>query len=93
MEIKPFDPGTLLLIALFNPVVIAVAFLMGRRADQWQKLIVAAFAASLAGFALYWIAAEVGLMPIHALGGEAGVVVLQFLFGLVWAALGYSLRR
>jgi hypothetical protein len=93
VEIKPFDPGTLLLIALFNPVVIAVAFLMGRRADQWQKLIVAAFAASLAGFALYWIAAEVGLMPIHALGGEAGVVVLQFLFGLVWAALGYSLRR
>lgn len=93
MEIKPFDPGTLLLIALFNPVVIAVAFLMGRRADQWQKLIVAAFAASLAGFALYWIAAAVGLLPIHALGGEAGVVVLQFLFGLVWAALGYSLRR
>jgi len=93
VEIKPFDPGTLLLIALFNPVVIAVAFLMGRRADQWQKLIVAAFAASLAGFALYWIAAAVGLLPIHALGGEAGVVVLQFLFGLVWAALGYSLRR
>jgi membrane carboxypeptidase/penicillin-binding protein PbpC len=25
--------------------------------------------------------------------GEAGVVVLQFLVGLVWAALGYSLRR
>jgi len=32
-------------------------------------------------------------MPIHALGGEAGIVLLQFLFGLVWAALGYFLRR
>jgi hypothetical protein len=93
MEIKPFDPTTLVLIALFNPAVIVVAFLMGRRADQWQKLIVAAFASSLCGFALYWIAAAVGLLPIHALGGEAGLVLLQFLFALPWAALGYRLRR
>jgi len=93
MEIVPFDPGTLVLIALLNPVVIVVAFLMGRRADQWQKLIVAAFAASLAGFVLYWIVAAVGLLPIHALGGEAGIVLLQVLFGLVWASLGYLLRR
>ncbi len=93
MEINPFEPMTLLLIALLNPVVIAVAFLMGRRADQWQKLIVAAFAASLAGVALYWLAGAVGLMPIHALGGEAALLLLQFLFGLVWAALGYFLRR
>jgi hypothetical protein len=93
VEIKPFDPGTLFLIALFNPAVIAVAFLMGRRADQWQKLIVAAFAASLCGFVLYWLAAEVGLLPIHALGGEVGIVVLQFFFGLVWASVGYLLRR
>ncbi len=93
VEIVPFDPITLVLIALFNPVVIVVAFLMGRRADQWQKLIVAAFAASLCGFLLYWIAGAVGLMPIHALGGEAAIVLMQFLFGLVWAALGYFLRR
>jgi hypothetical protein len=92
MEIVPFDPMTLVLIALLNPVVIVVAFLMGRRADQWQKLIVAAFAASLCGFALYWIVAAVGLLPIHALGGEAGIVLMQFLFGLVWAAFGYWLR-
>ena len=91
VEIIPFDPATLLKIALFHPVVIVVAFLMGRRADQWQKLIVAAFAASLAGYALYWLVAAVGLMPVHALGGEAAVVLMQFLFGLVWAALGYWL--
>jgi hypothetical protein len=91
MEIVPFDPGTLLKIALFNPVVIAVAFLMGRHADQWQKLIVAAFAASCAGYLLYWLVAAVGLMPVHALGGEAAVVLLQFLFGLVWAGIGYWL--
>jgi arginine exporter protein ArgO len=92
-EITPFDPLTLVLIALLNPVVIAVAVLMGRRADQWQKLPIAAFAASAAGIALYWLAAQVGLLPIHALGGEAGVFALQFLFGLVWAAAGYATRR
>ena len=93
MEIKPFDPWTLVLISLFNPAVIAVAFLMGRRADQWQKLIVAAFAASLSGFILYWLAAELGLLPIHALGGEAAILLMQLLLGFVWAGLGYWLRR
>jgi len=93
VEIKPFDPWTLVLISLFNPAVIAVAFLMGRRADQWQKLIVAAFAASLSGFILYWLAAELGLLPIHALGGEAAILVMQLLLGFVWAGLGYWLRR
>ena len=63
MEIKPFDPWTLVLIALLNPVVIAVAFYMGRLADQSQKLIVAAFAASLAGFILYWLPAPSGSYP------------------------------
>ena len=59
-EIQPFDPKTLFLIALLNPAVIAVAFIMGRKADQWQKLPIAAFAASLAGFLLFWIVAAVG---------------------------------
>jgi hypothetical protein len=93
VEIIPFDPVTLIKIALFNPAIIIVAFLMGRSADQWQKLIVAAFAASLAGFVLYWVVVAVGLMPVHALGGEAAVLLIGFLFGLVWAALGYWTAR
>lgn len=93
MEIKPFDPMTLFWIALLNPVVIAVAFVMGRKADQWQKLIVAGFASSICGVGLYWLAAQLGLLPIHALGGEAAILLLQFLFGLVWAVIGYKTRR
>ena len=89
MEINAFDPATLILIALINPAVIIVALVLGRRADQWQKLIVAAFAASLAGFILYWIVTTLGFLPVHALGGEAGIVLLQILFGLVWATIGY----
>jgi hypothetical protein len=93
VDIKPFDPWTLVLISLLNPAVIAVAFAMGRRADQWQKLVVAAFAASLSGFILYWVVAELGLLPIHALGGEAALLLMQLLLGLLWASLGYWLRR
>lgn len=93
MEIVPFDPWTLVMIAALNPAVIIVAFMLGRRANQWQKLIVAAFAASLAGYILYWLVAAVGLMPVHALGGEAAVFLMGFLLGLVWAGLGYFLAR
>lgn len=92
ISITSFDPVTLVLLAALNPATIAVAFLMGRRADQWQKLIIAAFAASLAGFLLYWLAGQIGLIAIHALGGEAAIFMLQFVFGLVWAALGYWFR-
>lgn len=93
MEITAFDPVTLILIALLNPAVIIVAVVMGRRADQWQKLIVAAFAASLAGFILYWVVTSVGLVPVRALGGEAGIVLLQFLFGFIWAVVAYATCR
>ncbi len=93
MEIKPFDPTTLILIALLNPAVIAVAVWMGRKADQWQKLPVVAFAAALAGFILYWLVTMLQLVPVHALGSEAGLVALQCVFGLGWATLGRLSRR
>lgn len=90
--IQPFDPGALLLIALLNPAVVLTAFLMGRAASQWQKLVVAAFAAALAGSALVWVAAYLKVLPARGNGGEAGLFVMQMAFGLVWAAIGYWLR-
>ncbi len=93
IDINTFDPMTLVLIGALNPATIAVAFLMGRSADQPQKLIIAALAAALAGFILYWIAAFVGLINVHALGGEAGMILVQTVAGLAWAAAGYFLFR
>jgi hypothetical protein len=88
--LEPFDLGGLVTIAGLNPVVIVVALLMGRRADQWQKIVVAAFAASLAGFLAVWLAIRLGALVAHGIGSEAGLVALQFLAGLVWAAAGYA---
>jgi hypothetical protein len=86
-----FDPLTLVLIALLNPVVVVVAVMMGRAADQWQKLIVAAFAASLAGVLGLYLAEAVGLVSVRAVGGEGGLLVMQFFVGLAWSTLAYRL--
>lgn len=93
IAINSFDPMTLVLLAAVNPAVIIVALLMGRSADQWQKLPVAAFAASVSGFLLYWLGGQFGLFAIHAVGGEAALIMLGFVFGLVWATIGYVFRR
>lgn len=90
--LHPFDPLAVVLIAALNPVVIVVAVLMGRAADQWQKLVVAAFAAALTGSVLVWIATAIGVLPAKGVGGEAGVFVAEFLLGLVWAWIGFRTR-
>lgn len=93
MTLTTFDPWTLLMIAALNPAVIAVGFLMGYKADQWQKLIVAALAAALAGFLLFLVAVFVGLIKTASIGGESGIVAMQTIFGFAWAVLGYVLAR
>lgn len=90
----PVDLSVVLLTALLNPVVIAVALWMGRRADQWQKVPVAAFAASAAGTAVVYVAARLGMPGVaRAMRAEAGIFIAQFLIGLVWAAAGYGTAR
>lgn len=89
IELSPFNPLALVLIGLLSPVVIAVGFWMGRRADQWQKLIVAGFAAALANAVLIWFAVRFELIQATGIGGEAGVFALSLVFGAMWAAIGY----
>jgi hypothetical protein len=90
----PVDLRDVVLTALINPAVILVAFWMGRSADQWQKLPVAAFAAALAGSILLYIATRLGISGVDAVGrAGAGIFTAQFLFGLVWAYLGRRIGR
>jgi hypothetical protein len=90
----PVDLQAVLLTALFNPAVIVLAFWLGRRADQWQKLPVAAFAAALAGSALVYVAVRLGVPGVAGVGrAAAGVFIAEFLLGLAWAGAGYRLGR
>ena len=93
VDLKSFDPTTLVVLAALNPAVIIVGFYMGLKADQWQKLIVAALAASLSGFLLLYFAIFVGAIHASSFGGEAGIVLLQVIFGLLWAIAGYLLAK
>ena len=75
--------------AVFNPAVIAVAFLMGRRADQPAKLGIAAFASALAGIALLWLAARLHVgFAIDTARAAVGVFMVALPFGVFWAWLG-----
>ena len=77
--------------AALNPVMIAVAFLMGRRADQPAKLGIAAFAGAMAGVALLWLAARLQLgLATDVARGAVGVFVTSLPFGALWAWLGKS---
>jgi glycerol uptake facilitator-like aquaporin len=92
--LPPVDLKTLLLIALLNPAVIAVALWMGSRADQWQKVPIAAFAGAIAGSALVYLATWLGIAAMPSIGrAAAGVFIAQCLFGLFWATLGFWYRR
>lgn len=88
-----FDPLNLLLIAVLNPIVVAVAWYMGARADQWQKLIVIGFAAALAGAAGIWVATFVGLLSPRQMGSDAGLFMFSFFYGMAIAAIAFVLRR
>ncbi|MEQ1718078.1 MAG: hypothetical protein ABL907_19225, partial [Hyphomicrobium sp.] len=49
------------LYALLNPALIGVAFYMGRKVTEPAKLLIAAFAGSVAGIALLYVLALIGL--------------------------------
>lgn len=93
VELSPFRPFDLLILALLNPVVIAVGFWLGRNSDQWQKVLVAGFAAALAGAVAIWCAVLVGLVVAHGVGGEAGLFVISIVVGTFWAAVGRLTAR
>ena len=87
--VQPVEPTSVILIALFNPAVIVVAFWLGRNADQLQKVPIAAFAAALAGSVLVYIAVRWFGLPQPAVGrAAAGIFTAEFVFGLVWAYIG-----
>ena len=78
-----------LLWAALNPATIAVAFWLGRLADQRAKLGIAAFAGALAGVALLWMAARLRLDIATDVGRAAvGVFVFGLGFGGLWAWIG-----
>ena len=81
----------ILLLALLNPAVVAVGFLLGRRADQVQKLVIAGFLAAIAGTLF------VGLLMATGLSRSGprllmGVFIVAMVSGAIAAWLGWRAR-
>lgn len=93
MVIQPFDPAGIVMAALLNPVVWVVALWLGWHADQWQKILVAGFAAAMAGAIVLWFVTRFGLMTVRGYGGVSGVFVASFIWGMILAAIAFAVRR
>ena len=85
----------LLTYAAINPATIATAFLIGRKADELPKVLIAAFAGAIAGVALLYVAAYFRIWDAPTLGrAAAGSFAASFVAGLVYGWIGYlSVRR
>ena len=82
------------LYAALNPATISVAFLMGRKADEKGKIVIAAFAGAIAGVVLLYFAALLRIADAPSLArAAAGIFATSLIAGSVYAAIGYAFRR
>jgi hypothetical protein len=83
-----------LLYGILNPATIVVAFMMGQRADDKSKLIIAAFAGAIAGVAVLYIATFLRIWDAPTLGRSiAGVFIVSLVAGYIYAGAGYLMKR
>jgi hypothetical protein len=82
------------LYALLNPATLIAGVYLGAKANQPQKIPIAALMAAIAGMALVGLLARIPLGI--SLGHEraaGGVFIALLMVGVVWAAVGYFIVR
>jgi uncharacterized membrane protein YeaQ/YmgE (transglycosylase-associated protein family) len=86
----PPELQQMLIFSLLNPAIVAVGLLMGRAADQAQKVVVGAFAAAIAGLVGAWIANGLGIpVGMKQPRNVAGLFVVSWVLGLLWSWVGF----
>jgi len=88
----PPELKEVLLLAAMNPGAIVAGFLIGRRSDQLQKLVVAGFAGGAAGVIFAGLLMLAGLYP-PKVSLLSGVFVAAFIVGVVFGWVGFTSRR
>jgi hypothetical protein len=83
-----------LLYGVLNPTTIIIAFLMGRKADDKSKIMIAAFAGAIAGIAVLYLITLLRLWDAPTLArAAAGIFMTSLVAGFVYAGAGYLLKR
>ena len=83
-----------LLYGILNPATIVVAFMLGQKANEKSKLLIAAFAGAIAGVAVLYVATLFRIWDAPTLGRSvAGVFIVSLVAGFVYAGVGYLMKR
>jgi acyl-coenzyme A thioesterase PaaI-like protein len=88
----PPEISHILTLALLNPAVVIAGFLIGRRADQPQKIVIAGFVAALAGTAFAWALMGLGLTTARP-RLLMGIFIVALAAGMLAAWLGWRTRK
>ncbi|NOT71854.1 MAG: hypothetical protein HOP09_11430 [Hyphomicrobium sp.] len=94
-ELQP-DVNVIELIAYaaLNPATIATAFLMGRKADEKPKILIAAFAGAVAGVVLLYAAALLKIWDAPMLGrAGGGIFAASLVAGVIYGWIGFASKR
>ena len=87
-------PASVWVWAAFDPVLIAIAVVLGWRADQKGKIFIAAIAAFGVTLLVDWVLTLFGV-PTLAPVSRSGPTLfpVRAVAATLWAALGYGARR
>ncbi|MFA5955869.1 hypothetical protein [Hyphomicrobium sp.] len=93
-DFQPDVPLTeVLLYGVFNPATIAVAYMLGKRADDKAKIMIAGFGGAAAGVGVLYVLALLRLWDAPTLGrAAAGVFIVSLVAGSIYAAIGYAMK-
>ena len=90
----PSVPLSVWLLGAFDPVLIAIAILLGWKADQFGKVLVAAIAALGVSVLVSWGITSLGLPWIAPVRADAPTLYpVRFVAALVWSSGAYAARR
>lgn len=93
-DFQPDVPlNEVLLYGILNPATIIVAYVLGQRADDKAKILIAGFGGAVAGAALLYIVTLLRIWDAPTLGRAiAGVFIVSLVAGCVYAAIGFAMK-
>ena len=90
----PVVPASVWLLAAFDPVLIAIAVVLGWKADQFGKIFIAAIAALAGSVIVSWAITAVGLPWMAPVGGDHPTLLpVRTGAALIWAGGAYFVRN
>jgi hypothetical protein len=80
--------------AAFDPILILVAVLLGWKADQFGKVVIAVIAAIGLSILVSWVISSLGIPWIAPVRADAPTLFpVRSFAAIVWACAGYAARR